>query len=53
MVIYDRKEKCNVYALYKFFVMVVYEPQVNTITELRGFKIGHLLHKYSKDFKKA
>ena len=44
------KEKCNVYALGKFFVEVVYDPVQNTITtELRSFKSGHLLDKYSNN----
>ena len=41
------KKKCNCYALDKFFVEVVYDAEYNTITELRAFKIGHLLDKYS------
>ena len=41
------KEKCNVYALGKFFVEVVYDPENNTIIEVRCFKTGHLLDKYS------
>lgn len=41
------KEKCNCYALGKFFVEVVYDPEQNVITELRSFKSGHLLDKYS------
>ena len=44
------KEKCNVYALYKFFVEVVYDDEQNVITELRSFKTGHILDKYSIDF---
>ena len=38
-------EKCNCYALGKFFVEVVYDPEHNTITEVRSFKTGHLLDK--------
>lgn len=34
-----KKEKCNVYALGKFFVEVVYDPEHNAITELRSFKV--------------
>ena len=45
-----KTERCNCYAIDKFFVEVVYDPQVNTITELRSFKTGHLLDKYSIDF---
>lgn len=33
------EEKCNVYALYKFFVEVVYDGEHNVITELRSFEI--------------
>ena len=42
-----QKEKCNCYALFKFFVEVVYHAETNTITELRSFKTGKLLDKYS------
>jgi len=41
------KEKYNCYAIDKFFVEVVYDAKHNTITELRSFKTGHLLDKYS------
>jgi len=41
------KERCNCYAIDKFFVEVVYDSEQNTITELRSFKTGHLLDKYS------
>ncbi len=44
------EEKCNVYSLYRFFVEVVYDGEHNVITELRSFKSGHLLDKYSIDF---
>ena len=44
------KEKCNVYAIDKFFVEVVYDAEFNTITKVRSFKTGHLLDKYSIDF---
>jgi hypothetical protein len=40
-------ERCNLYAIDMFFVEVVYDPTHNTITELRSFKTGHLLDKYS------
>ena len=40
-------EKCNLYAIDRFFVEVVYDAEHNTITELRSFKYGHLLDKYS------
>ena len=41
------KEKCNCYAIDMFFVEVVYDAEHNVITELRAFKTGHLLDKYS------
>jgi len=41
------KEKCNCYAIDKFFVEVVYNAEHNAITEVRSFKTGHLLDKYS------
>jgi len=40
-------ERCNLYAIDKFFVEVVYDAEHNTITELKSFKTGHLLDKYS------
>ncbi len=45
-----KTERCNLYAIDKFFVEVVYDPEHNTITEVRSFKTGRLLDKYS-DFK--
>ena len=42
-----KDEKCNVYDLYRFFVELVYDPEHNVITEVRSFKTGHLLDKYS------
>jgi hypothetical protein len=41
-------ERCNCYAIDKFFVEVVYNYEINNITEVRSFKTGHLLDKYSK-----
>jgi hypothetical protein len=41
------KEKCNCYAIDKFFVEVDYNPEHNTITEIRSFKYGHSLDKYA------
>ena len=41
------KERCNLYAIDMFFVEVVYDPVHNTITEVKSFKTGHLLDKYS------
>ena len=37
------------YAGDKFFVEVVYDAEHNVITEVRSFKTGHLLDKYSID----
>ncbi len=34
-----------------FFVEVVYDAKVNKITEVRSFKEGHRLDKYSPNFK--
>ncbi len=45
-----KTERCNCYAIDKFFVEVVYDAEQNTITEVRSFKTGHLLDKYSIDF---
>nr|WP_321229662.1 hypothetical protein [uncultured Psychroserpens sp.] len=42
-----KKEKCNLYAVRMFFVEVVYDSKHNTITELRSFKSGFLIDKYS------
>jgi outer membrane receptor for monomeric catechols len=42
-------ERCNCYAIDKFFVEVVYNAEYNTITELRSFKTGKSLDKYSFD----
>ena len=43
-------ERCNGYAIDKFFVEVVYDAEHNVITELRSFKTGNLLDKYSIDY---
>ncbi len=43
----DKIETCNCYAIDKFFVEVVYDAEQNTITEVRSFKTGSLLDKYS------
>ena len=43
-------ERCNCYAIDKFFVEVVYDAEHNTITEVRSFKYGRLLDKYSSKF---
>jgi len=41
-------QKCNLYAVNKFFVEVVYNPKENKIVEINSFKTGYLLDKYSK-----
>ncbi|MFT5217131.1 MAG: hypothetical protein ACI83H_002265 [Glaciecola sp.] len=46
------EERCNCYAIDKFFVEVVYDAEHNAITELRSFKYGAELDKYSSDLKK-
>ena len=45
-----KTQRCNLYAIDMFFVEVVYNPDYNTITELKSFKTGYLLDKYSIDF---
>jgi hypothetical protein len=40
--------KINCYAIDKFFVEVVYDAEHNVITEVRSFKYGGSLDKYSK-----
>jgi hypothetical protein len=42
-----KTERCNCYAIDKFFVEVVYDGEQNVITEVRIFKSGHSLDKYS------
>ncbi len=42
-----KEEKCNCYAIDKFLVEVVYDGEHNTITQVRSFKTGYLLDKYS------
>lgn len=44
-----KKEKCNCYALDKFFVELVYDSEQNAITEFRSFKSGYILDKYAQD----
>jgi hypothetical protein len=43
------KERCNLYAIDKFFCEVVYNPKLNSITEIKSFKTGRILDKYSID----
>ena len=39
--------RINCYAIDRFFVEVVYDGEQNVITEVRSFKSGHSLDKYS------
>lgn len=39
--------RLNCYAIDRFFVELVYNPEYNTITEIKSFKYGHELDKYS------
>ncbi len=41
--------KYVLYGIHKLFVEVVYDPEHNVITELKSFKTGHLLDKYSNN----
>ncbi|SFZ90345.1 hypothetical protein SAMN05428642_101882 [Flaviramulus basaltis] len=43
-------ERCNLYAVYRFFAEVVYNSDTNSITEIRSFNTGYLLDKYSVNF---
>ena len=42
-----RIERCDLYEIDTFFVEVVYNPEHETIPELRSFKTSSLLEKYS------
>ena len=42
--------KISCYAIDKFFVEVVYDGEHNTITEIRSFKTGRHLEKYTPKF---
>ena len=42
-----KNSRINCYAIDKFFVEVVYDSVHNVITEVRSFKSGHSLDKYS------
>ena len=44
------RESINCYAIDMFFVEVVYNGEENKIVEVRSFKEGHLLDKYSPKF---
>ena len=41
----------NLFAIDMFYVEVVYDAKANKIIENRPFKEGHLLDKYSTEFK--
>jgi hypothetical protein len=43
----SNSERANCYALYKFFVEVIYDQDKNQVTEIKSFKTGYLLDKYS------
>ena len=44
------KERCNLYALWTFFIEVRYDPISNTIIGKNTFKEGELLDKYTTGF---
>lgn len=46
----SENERLNLYAINMFFVEVVYNAKTNTISEIRSFKTGECLNKYSSDF---
>lgn len=41
------KERCNLYAINKFFVEIEMHPVTNKILKINSFKTGYLLDKYS------
>ncbi|MEJ2114301.1 MAG: hypothetical protein P8X62_11635 [Flavobacteriaceae bacterium] len=43
----NRISKYFPYAIHMFFIEVVYDVEHNVITEVRSFKYGHSLDKYS------
>ena len=45
-----KTDKINCYAIDMFFVELVYDAKQNKITEVRCFKEGHRLDKYSPKF---
>jgi hypothetical protein len=47
----SKTETLNIYAIDMFFVECVYDKDANKITEVRSFKSGHSLAKYSPNFK--
>jgi hypothetical protein len=46
----NKAERSNLYAIDMFFAEVVYNPKFDNITEIRSFKTGYLLDKYSVNF---
>lgn len=41
------KERCNLYAIDLFFIELTYNSTTNSVTEIKSFKTGYLLDKYS------
>jgi hypothetical protein len=39
--------RCNLYAIEMFFVELTYNTETNSVTEIKSFKAGYLLDKYS------
>jgi hypothetical protein len=48
----SKTARSNLYAIDMFFVEVVYNPEFNTITEIRSFKYSETMNKYVIGFKK-
>ena len=44
---FTKDEKFNLYAINMFFVEVCYSSLENKISNIKGFKSGHLLDRYS------
>ena len=42
-----KKERCNLYALDMFFVELTYDSETNKVEEIKSFKTGYLLDKYT------
>jgi hypothetical protein len=47
----SKTETLNCYAINMFFVELVYDKDKNKVIEVRSFKSGHRLDKYSPNFK--
>ena len=41
------KERCNLYAVDMFFVELIYNSNSNSVNDIKSFKTGYLLDKYS------